>query len=854
MSTASKSRFEDTPKNHGNRRILENYGMTLSRKLLHGHQQREFRTQTNSREYAPNDRSSESRSYIIKRNPSVRRSILDQDQRTVTAGPKEEDTFVDEKNVNLYRKSLIASDKVFSARTISGKVKRLDALKNQLNTVASSSNLASAITRKLQEGDIKGIPQWPKLNEVQMIRRPVETAEPQKLRDIKMIKEPKEVRQGRVKLEVAGGGGREGEEEKEVYNYYGRDDEACQKKRRFKRLEGYSFRKRIITSCDIHSDKFKANLLHAAQDRVSANEYEHFRLNRSFVLITSVRAAEMDAIVGKVNSRISNYLQELYSEDLHHQNNIVINDDDDEEQGNPIDSSDEMESPKLQKKFKGFNYVINHFEKPKHSRAVFANIEEAIIGNMQYVLTNRKSNYDYAEKDLLWFSLQKLHKLILFRASNIEPAKVECQGTLQPLAPMPYTSEIAKIDPQLRILYKASKEYLDTYIEKGKQYQDSHQHISLWGYSIGKLMREQYEDILGFEIDTFEDPPIEIKTAAPAVMREIIIMEDELASQEDVMIVKPKQSFYENAANDSQVLTPRSRTASFDNRGKPKKYSKSYQIMKMLKTSAKENSVFYNVHFEKAYTGELNLMWERFVKVPTSDAFNGVGHSVGVRTPRTGHDERVLILSPFKPAPNQDQVLRKFHITNLRDDDSDPLIKAPSEPASQKIDHPLALGKRADLTIVSKPESDVVSQFGEESLPDRERKKGSVSTINQPIILKRSLTPVALMNRVEDGLETKRPSRQRPIINNTREGTMEEAREALAKSLREKLKPPTSNLQSKSPIVIRKPSFVLHTEPEENEPANKAFINSSTANLKGTLWKYVSSLSLTFRTNLKGRS
>lgn len=109
-------------------------------------------------------------------------------------------------------------------------------------------------------------------------------------------------------------------------------------------------------------------------------QFDLFRLNRQLMTVTSVRNKELDIVLGEQNKQ-SKPKPNRNINDLDH-SPLKGHDDYDHHEERDSENNGSADEEKLEPDYKGFDYVINYSQNPKHAPAVFTNLEDAVFGNI----------------------------------------------------------------------------------------------------------------------------------------------------------------------------------------------------------------------------------------------------------------------------------------------------------------------------------------------------------------------------------------------------------------------------------------------------------------------------------------
>lgn len=341
-----------------------------------------------------------------------------------------------------------------------------------------------------------------------------------------------------------------------------------------------------------------------------------FRFKKSLVSLTSVKKKMLDIKIG------------LHYHDLPECSMYESRSDDDLKVKTEIDKDEEQslkasEDADSVPDFKGFDYVMRHRPAPKHCQAIFADLEEGIIGAHYYLITKNTFKY-YKELHQFFDKQTRLRILENLRKINTISSivRVRLKESFDPF-PIPW------IEPNLLIRNSRMKKYQSMFIqENGRMMSDAIENVSLWDFQINKIFTKDIE-IEG--LDDFKKIPMELKVPSVRLLRIVFRQR----THDDEGVEEARDAYHRTPRR----LTTRSRKKTLRPNVLLNSYSvpdKRKMILKMISFN-ETNNEFYGEDFKQAHEKILHTKFVRYVDF------------------ENGHPTRFIpsqLMSDIQPSPN----------------------------------------------------------------------------------------------------------------------------------------------------------------------------------------------------------
>lgn len=483
-----------------------------------------FHREIDERSYSPmhsnmntSNRSIEKRSFRIKRSNSKARSIIDTEEKTVDLRTRQ--IMITSRNVlNTDHKHRV-TDETISNRTITtmndqylrkkSDIKREKTLPNSLLAKATKKRNSDIISKRVDYSTLK-------IKNSNLYGKLQGKVNQQKDR------QDTESRKSALKTQLT--------LDKDIINTPisahlcdEHQDTLLQKipKRRAIKLEDFNFRKRDRSG--------KCNISLALQSRLKQVyttvkdqlAYELFLCQRMLISVTKNKTAELDVKFGSgrnlpqsikgIRSRVNqtfsfNGQKPSTQDDLRHH----------------ADSSDDGDS--VDHDYKGFDYIRPHRGLPKLAAQVYANLEDAIQGQVNYCLTCGSVGVraEYMSGYPRWQLIRRIKNM---HSWCVDASEVILKDALCPILPRLI---VKNLEIDLIIRDKKAKKFQKTYMEEnGKINNDNFEHVTLWGYQIQKLLsRDLEKDFDCFKADC--QIPLEVRVLNPMIIKQMTISVDDI--------------------------------------------------------------------------------------------------------------------------------------------------------------------------------------------------------------------------------------------------------------------------------------------------------------------------------------
>ena len=276
-------------------------------------------------------------------------------------------------------------------------------------------------------------------------------------------------------------------------------------KKVFVEIHGFTFQKKIYPN---NKWLLGTNLKEKVKDVgiIQKQQISHdlFRLQRSLSLITNVRAQEMNIGLLQKRSKKSLYRKSTVSvSDLSKDNSVTRRM---EEDSKSSDTNSED--------FRTFDYVRPYNHIPSNCSAVYFNLEEAILGTLQYDLTKSDRNYRYLEEIIKNRSVDALRTIGNYISANPLTLKL---SNFQPCAyhPLPVAP---RTEFELLIRNKFTRG-CEIYDKRFDQSAEAYETVTLWDFPIFKLLSKDFYEML--KIQEFDLPLLERRVLNKALIRTV---------------------------------------------------------------------------------------------------------------------------------------------------------------------------------------------------------------------------------------------------------------------------------------------------------------------------------------------
>ena len=266
--------------------------------------------------------------------------------------------------------------------------------------------------------------------------------------------------------------------------------------KRVEPISGFDFKKKVYPNNKwLVGTSLKENVKDLGILSKQQISHDLFRLQRSLSLITNVRSQEISINLltrkkKNIYNRKSTLSQGEVSKDLVEKDKQNHSRDDSKSSDNRSDD------------FRAFDYVRGYTEFPAQTQPVYYNLEEAVLGNLQFCLINQHHDFSY------------MNDLIRLRASNsirllaeFAPPKL-FTTRLADFVPKPYNPGMMKprYEFELLIRNKSTKGY-ESNQAKFDQDTEATELVTLWEFPIIKLLSKDPCEIL--KIREFPIPELE---------------------------------------------------------------------------------------------------------------------------------------------------------------------------------------------------------------------------------------------------------------------------------------------------------------------------------------------------------